>query len=86
MSAYLQGIQRLEFSQLGLTPESEDIPGISIKGNFSSFETLDIAIAGKGRISLAPLAEKVFNLGRFRCQGSDCQQDDAAGKSYRRNT
>ncbi len=59
MSAYLQGIQRLEFSQLGLTPESEDIPGISIKGNFSSFETLDIAIAGKGRISLAPLAEKV---------------------------
>ncbi len=55
----LDKYKRLELNTIGISNNKTAI--IDIKGNFDLKEELDLKIAGKGRISLAPLAEKVHN-------------------------
>jgi transcription-repair coupling factor (superfamily II helicase) len=51
--------QRLDFKELGL--ESGDTPGktIHIEGQFQLDDDLEVRLATKGRVSMAPLAEKI---------------------------
>ena len=55
----LEKRQMLDFSSLELRHEPEKAKGIRIKGNFHLSYDLEVRIAGKGRVSMAPLAEKI---------------------------
>jgi len=55
----LERRQILDFSSLELTQEPEKAKSIRIQGNFHLSYDLEVRIAGKGRVSMAPLAEKI---------------------------
>jgi len=51
--------QRVLLEQLDLDPAQESAETIQVKGHFHSDDDLEVRLAGKGRVSLAPLAERV---------------------------
>ncbi|MBW1829518.1 MAG: DEAD/DEAH box helicase, partial [Deltaproteobacteria bacterium] len=51
--------QHLYFNELDLNPDGEPQDKIHISGKFYLDDDLDIWLAGKGRVSMAPLAEKI---------------------------
>jgi transcription-repair coupling factor (superfamily II helicase) len=51
--------QRLDFSELDLSSKGAPKKALYISGNFQLDEDLDVRIAGQGRVSMAPLAEKI---------------------------
>ncbi len=55
----MQEFQRVEFSELDLFPDRNNEGKIRITGASHSVDELDIQMEGKGRVSLAPLAEKI---------------------------
>jgi transcription-repair coupling factor (superfamily II helicase) len=62
---YEQTVQKIErhqqlfFDVLALDPEEKDPPEIHIKGHFQLENNLELRMGGKGRVSMAPLAEQV---------------------------
>jgi len=53
----LQRCQRVRLSELAI--DTEAAPTLHMRGNFTVLEGFDLSFAGKGRVSMAPLAEKV---------------------------
>ncbi len=59
LSKLLKNKQRLDFCELDLDTKDEPRKKINIKGKFYTDADLDVRITGKGRVSMAPLAEKI---------------------------
>ncbi|MFH1125368.1 MAG: transcription-repair coupling factor [Pseudomonadota bacterium] len=55
----IRGYQRVLFSEIGLDEAETHPRSIHIRGDFGLEEGLDLSVAGKGRVSLSPLAEKI---------------------------
>lgn len=54
--------QRLRMSELDLETHGRDEHLVRLRAPFQSHEDLEIRMAGKGRVSLAPLAQKISGL------------------------
>ena len=62
----LESYQRIAFSELAIEKQSASTKHLHIKGAFPVDEGLEVSVAGRGKVSMAPLAEKIsqsLNLG-----------------------
>jgi transcription-repair coupling factor (superfamily II helicase) len=59
MKGHIGKYQKLKFSPIDLAPEKEEGKRVVFKGPFNLEDDLEVRIAGKGRASMAPLAEKI---------------------------
>jgi len=59
ITKHIEDCQRLEFSELDLNSDDRPQKKIHITGKFHLDDDLDVWLAGKGRVSMAPLAEKI---------------------------
>jgi len=66
MTRQFEKHQRLEFSQLDLAEKDISSKVIRIKGRFRIDDDLDVRLPGRGRVSMAPLAEKITSWLQFR--------------------
>ena len=55
----LENYQRIDFSELAIEKQRAAGQELHIKGTWTVDDDLDVRIAGKGRVSMAPLAEKI---------------------------
>ncbi|MGD2127395.1 MAG: transcription-repair coupling factor [Desulfobacteraceae bacterium] len=51
--------QRIHFTELPIGKDTETCSSLQVKGNFRVDDDLELRLAGKGRVSMAPLAEKI---------------------------
>ena len=51
--------QRLRFGQVDLAPKEDSSPAIHIRGELSVQDDLALSMEGKGRVSLAPFADRI---------------------------
>jgi len=63
----IRGYQRILFSEIGIDDPGTRARSLHLRADFGMEEGLDLRVAGKGRVSLSPLAEKIS---RWREQGS----------------
>ncbi len=59
ISQQLKTCQRLEFSELDLLKEEQDHKIVRIETQSQEDDIFDVHLTGKGRVSIAPLAEKI---------------------------
>jgi transcription-repair coupling factor (superfamily II helicase) len=62
----LESYQRIAFSELPVEKQSPSAKHLHIKGTYPVDEGLEVNVSGRGRVSMAPLAEKIsqsLNLG-----------------------
>ncbi len=55
----LEDYQRIDFSALAIGKQRPSAKSLHIKGIWTIDEDLDVRVAGRGRVSMAPLAEKI---------------------------
>jgi transcription-repair coupling factor (superfamily II helicase) len=59
LDQHLENYQRIDFSELAIEKRRASPKSLHIKGIWTIDEDLDVRVAGRGRISMAPLAEKI---------------------------
>ncbi len=55
----LGNYQRIDFSALAIEKQGASVKSLHIKGIWTIDDDLDVRVAGRGRVSMAPLAEKI---------------------------
>jgi transcription-repair coupling factor (superfamily II helicase) len=59
IGSLLEDYQRINFSEVAIEKEEDSQRSIHVRETFQLDDDLDVRLAGKGRVSLAPLAEKI---------------------------
>ncbi len=61
ITALTENYRKIEFSQLDLDPDDDAEKKLAFEGRFEIEDDLEILLAAKGRVSMAPFAQKVEN-------------------------